>query len=201
MQNSTPNSIGQILRNLRKSHKIPLAVLAKDTGVSEATLSRIENGHTEASAALLYRLATLLNVEISSFFSDNSTPLKGRARSVMRKGDGAKFTSERLSALVLSAELAQKHMHPFINVTSARTLRETGGLNAHDGEEFLFVLKGTLILHSQTHAPLKLEQGDSVYFSASQPHAYVSGGDDPAQYLVITSARMPDMDPVTKDTQ
>ncbi|NOX74525.1 MAG: helix-turn-helix transcriptional regulator [Alphaproteobacteria bacterium] len=48
MQNSTPPAIGQILRNLRKSHKIPLAVLAKDTGVSEATLSRIENGQTAA---------------------------------------------------------------------------------------------------------------------------------------------------------
>ncbi|NOX74526.1 MAG: cupin domain-containing protein, partial [Alphaproteobacteria bacterium] len=82
----------------------------------------------------------------------------------MRKGDGAKFTSDRLCALVLSAELAHKHMHPFVNLTSAKTLAQTGGLNAHDGEEFLFVLKGTLFLHSQSYAPLKLEQGDSVYF-------------------------------------
>jgi DNA-binding XRE family transcriptional regulator len=192
--------IGKILRALRKSRNVSLAVLARHSSVSEATLSRIENGRSDASADLLYRLANILNVEISTFFAKEPTPLHSGIRSVMRKGNGVLFTSPRLTAHVLCAELAQKRMHPFVNVASAQTLQETGGLKRHDGEEFLLVLDGTLILHTETYAPLCLQTGDSVYFDANQPHAYVSEGAS-AEYLVVTSAQLPNMDATLKDAE
>ncbi|MFT4716718.1 MAG: transcriptional regulator with XRE-family HTH domain [Paracoccaceae bacterium] len=183
--------IGQTLRQIRKSNGISLAALAQDVSVSEATLSRIETGRTDATAAVLYRLAARLNVEITIFFAAEPTPLHSGTRSVMRRGDGAIFRASGLQAKVLCAELSNKSMHPYLNHVSAKTIADAGGLNSHEGEEFLFVIQGILILHSQAYAPLHLEKGEAVYFDATQPHAYVTGDQKPAEILVITSAGLP----------
>ena len=59
---------GPRLRALRRAKVLSLSDLAAQTGVSEATLSRIETGLTQVSAPHLYGLAAQLGVDISSFF-------------------------------------------------------------------------------------------------------------------------------------
>lgn len=191
--------IGTRLREIRKSLGMSLATLAADAAVSEATLSRIETGRSEAAAALLYRLAALLGVEITTFFANTPTPLHSGIRSVMRKGDGGEFDSTRLSARVLCADLSDKKMHPFLNHVSAKTLAQAGGLSSHEGEEYLYIVRGSLVLHSQAYAPLRLDAGDSVYFDAAQPHAYVNAGQHAAEFLVVASTGLPDMEPELKE--
>jgi DNA-binding XRE family transcriptional regulator len=186
--------IGQKLRQFRKSKGMSLAALALEVSVSEATLSRIETGRTDATAALLYRLATMLNTDITAFFAADPKPIHSGIRSVMRSGEGVQFDTSRMHAHVLCSDLSSKSMHPFLNSVTARTLAEVGGLSSHEGEEFLFIVKGTLLLFSQAYAPLRLEKNESVYFDAAQPHAYVNGGQHKAEFLVITSAGMPEME-------
>jgi quercetin dioxygenase-like cupin family protein len=76
-------------------------------------------------------------------------------------------------------------MHPAINQIKVRTIEEVGGLWTHEGEEFLYVLNGSVVIHTDLYAPTILNEGDSLYFDGSQPHAYLNAGDDPAQILVV----------------
>jgi len=184
--------IGARLKSLRKARAFSLGDLAGLTDMSEATLSRIENGQTLVSAHHLYILSRVLGVDITAFFETGSQPMRSGVRSISRGGDGAMVDTARFRAQVLCADLANKSMHPFINEISAPSLNEAGGLVAHAGEEYLHVLEGVLVLHSEHYAPLRLVAGDSLYFDGTMAHAYVNGGEDPARILVVTTADMPD---------
>ena len=181
--------LGPRIRTLRLAKGLSLADLADRTGVSEATLSRIETGLSQVSAPHLYGLAAQLGVDISTFFTDPS-PAQPGSRTVTRADQGDSFDSPRLTARLLAGELLHKSMHPFVNRISATTLAQTGGLSAHAGEEFLFVLTGHLVVHSATYAPLTLAPGDSLYFDARDPHAYLAQ-DEPATFLVVSSVPQP----------
>lgn len=181
--------MGPQLRTLRLASKRSLADVAAETGVSEATMSRIETGRSDVSAPHLMRLANLFEVEVSSFFQGGHVPGSKGVRSIARKGDGRTFDTARMETKLLCTELQKKKMHPFLNRVNATDLDAVGGLAAHQGEEYLFVTEGVLVLHTDTYAPLTLECGDSIYFDATMPHAYVAAGAGGAQFLVICSAQ------------
>lgn len=183
--------LGSRIRALRQERGLSLAELARQTGVSEATMSRIETGASEVSAPHLYALGQRLGTDIGSFFEAGAAALRPGARSVTPAGAGIAYASARLQAQVLNGDLLHKRMHPFLNRTTARTLEEAGGLAAHPGEEWLFVLQGPLILCSDDRAPLRLMPGDSLYFDASTPHAYLAETDAGAEFLVVSSAPAP----------
>lgn len=66
-----------------------------------------------------------------------------------------------------------------------RSVDDVGGLVRHAGEEYLYVLSGTMELRSDLYAPLVLEAGDSVYFDSGMAHAYVWIGDTPCRVLSV----------------
>lgn len=186
-----PAPLGPRLRALRQQRGLSLADLARATGVSEATLSRIETGASAVSAPHLYGLAQHLGVDIAGFFAAEGERIGGGARSLTRAGAGEPFASPRLEARLLNAELLHKAMTPFENRVIATSLQAAGGLAAHPGEEWLYVLEGPLWLHSASHAPLRLETGDSLYFDATTPHAYLADSEEGARFLVLSSQPAP----------
>ena len=179
------STLGPRIRALRLSRQLSLAEVAAGTGVSEATMSRIETGHSQVSAPHLYGLAQIFGVELVDFFQDPAPPRS--RRSLTRAGDGVAFVAPRLEARLMAGELRQKAMHPFLNRTTAQDLAQVGGLQGHAGEEYLHVLQGPLLFHSETYEPLRLETGDSLYFDATDPHAYLTEPGAVAEFLVVTS--------------
>ena len=184
-------SLGQRISDLRKRQGLPLARLAEVCELSEATLSRIENGHSAVSAQHLFALSKYLKVDIADFFQDDASPLTPGIRSVTTNGNGTHQKLARYDAEVLCADLSRKEMHPVINTIWARTLDQAGGLSSHQGEEFLYVLEGEVIIYSDLYAPTQLARGDSLYFDGAQKHAYVCGGDELTRILVLVSHNQP----------
>ena len=71
---------------------------------------------------------------------------------------------------------------------NARTLDEAGGLIAHEGEEFAFVLSGSIDVYTEDYTPMRLEAGDSIYMDSTSGHVYVNAGPDPvARVLAVTT--------------
>ncbi len=179
--------VGTKLKAFRRAMALSLADLSKRTGISEATLSRVENEQTPVSAHNLYILSQALAVDITAFFEDAASPIRSGVRSVSRHADEAQVETARYLSQVLCTDLANKKMHPAVNIVDKRSVAEVGGLASHPGEEFLYVLDGQLVLHTDFYAPLLLEAGDSIYFDGMMPHAYIAGGDGPARILVVTT--------------
>ena len=180
--------IGERLAHFRRSKGFTLARLSAETGISEATLSRAENGLSPLNAHSLYILAKVLDVDIVSFFrSDTEIFTKGK-RTVTRRGKGEVESTQRYDLELLCAELSAKRMVPSLNRVAARTLEEAGGLRAHEGEEFLYVLAGQVEIRTELYAPTRLGTGDSMYFDSNMAHAYLAVGDEPAEILVVVAA-------------
>jgi len=177
--------IGAKLKAFRRAKSLSLSDLSKMTGVSEATLSRVENEQVPVSAHNLYVLSQVLGVDITAFFEDQASPIRNGVRSISRKGEQAPVETARYLSDVLCTDLANKKMHPAVNIVEKTSLAEVGGLASHPGEEFLHVLSGALVLHTDFYAPLLLEQGDSIYFDGTMAHAYLRAGDEPARILVV----------------
>lgn len=181
--------VGQRLGELRRQRGLTLLQVASKCGISEATLSRIENSQTSVSADHLFVMAQLFGVDMADFFRLDAAPLMKGVRSITRKGEAEIHPMARYATALLNADISSKQMLPTVNHVTARSLAEIGGLQSHAGEEFVYVLSGTLELHSELYTPAILQAGDSCYFDGSMAHAYLNAGpDDCVEILVVVRA-------------
>lgn len=164
------------LKSAREERGLSLRALSERVGLAYSTLSKLENGKMAITYDKLIRLSQGLGVDIHDLIAaPNQSPTSaaiGR-RSVTRAGSEAEAVSEDHSHLFPAADLLGRKMVPVIINVRARSLDEAGGLFRHSGEEFLYVLNGSMELHSDLYAPLELGPGDSIYFDSGMAHAYV----------------------------
>ena len=107
----------------------------------------------------LIRLAQALNVDIKDILADaeeRAAPVAVGRRSITRAGEALDAESEKHLHHYPAADLLGKMMTPIIIDVQARSVEELGGLVRHSGEEYLYVLRGSMELHSDLYAPLPL---------------------------------------------
>ena len=70
LQNSSPQAtdVGERLRVLRKQQRLTQAQLARQIGIQQSDLSRMEKGEYRVSLDNLFKILGVLDVEISDFF-------------------------------------------------------------------------------------------------------------------------------------
>jgi transcriptional regulator with XRE-family HTH domain len=187
MSNARP---GTALKSLRKRNGWTLADVSERTGVPGSTLSRIENDQISPTYDLLLRLSNGLSLDISELLSSGpnaaSTAVEqsGR-RSVNRLSDGESVPMNNHTLRYLSTDLLNKQITPILCEYRAKTLEEFGEFMHHEGEEFLYVVEGQLVLHTDCYAPLVLGPRESVYFDSRMGHAYIAGGEGPCHALSV----------------
>lgn len=186
-EEGSPHNIGGRLAAFRRNAKLTLNQLSESSGISEATLSRVENNVSSLNAHNLYILSRLLGVDIEAFFRDDAVSFHEGMRTITRQGKGEPGSSQRYDHEVLCAELSKKRMNPAINRISARSLEAVGGLRAHVGEEFIHVLSGSLEVHTDLYRPARLKAGDSMYVDSTMGHAYVNVGDDDEAVILVVA--------------
>src|SRR5919107_732403 len=170
------------IRDVRLAQGLSLRALSARAGLPYSTLSKLENGKMALTYDKLIRLAQALNVDLKDIISEAEQPTAPVAvgrRSVTRAGEALDADSERHLHHYPAAELLGKMMTPIIIEVQARSVDELGGLVRHSGEEYLYVLRGSMELHSDLYAPLALAVGDPVYFDSRMAHAYVRPSPDP----------------------
>ena len=153
-----------------------------------STLSKLENGKMALTYDKLIRLAQALNVDIKDIVSEGeqaAAPAAIGRRSVTRAGEELDAESERHVHHYPAADLLGKMMIPIIIDVQARSVEELGGLVRHAGEEYLYVLRGTMELHSDLYEPLALAPGDSIYFDSGMAHGYVRTSAGPCTILTV----------------
>lgn len=183
---------GQALRAIRLSNGWTLAEVSARTGLPLSMISKIELGKVSPNYEKLARICTGLGIDIGSLFSASSqspefaSSISGR-RTITRAGEGQLIETDVYSHLYAAADLLNKRFVPVIAEIRARSLEEFGGLIKHSGEEYAYVLKGSLELHTELYAPVLLNEGDSIYFDSGMAHAYIAVGDDECRILSICS--------------
>jgi transcriptional regulator with XRE-family HTH domain len=185
---SNSAELGQMLKSIRLEKKWKLAEVASRTGFTISTLSKMENGKISLTYDKLANISMALGVDIGALLLTRGAtgiPLSTGRRSVMRTGGGKEVETDAYHHLYLATELLNKRFVPIIAYPHARSMEEFGDWVRHSGEEFTFVIEGTVDFYSELYAPLRLEKGDSIYFDSGMGHAYIKVGDAPCSGLTI----------------
>ena len=179
------NSIGNALKRLRKENSWTLSAVSAKTGVAISTLSKIENRQSSPNYDVLMRLADGLGVDFVELVKGGSfSTFAPGSRTINRSGDTARYETPLGEYHALSSELARKSLQPMlVRVPKGREAPEI--LSSHWGEEFIYVLSGTLRFYMEPYRATVLNQGDSVHFDGVIPHGFVAVGDEDAWILAV----------------
>ncbi len=182
---------GSVLKSLRLANGWTLSEVSRRTGLPVSTLSKVENDKMSLSYDKLARISRGLEIDIGVLFSSEgaAAPLSlvtGR-RSITRAGEGRVIDTEPYEHVYPATDLLNKRFVPIVAEIRARSVSEFSELIRHPGEEYTFVLEGTVELHTDLYAPVTLEVGDSIYFDSGMGHVYLSAGPGPCRVLSICS--------------
>ncbi|WP_188579933.1 helix-turn-helix domain-containing protein [Azorhizobium oxalatiphilum] len=169
--------LGEEIRHHRTARGWTLEELSKRSGVSIAAISKIEKGQSRPSFDTLLRIARCLQINFVQMMEGEgpSKPKGVTARlTSTRAADAELFQTAHYDYRVHSTSLTQKVMVPLRMTIRNHEPPPRDEWSIHDGEEFVFVLKGTLAFHTEHYAPLILKEGDSCYLDSTMRHAFVA---------------------------
>jgi transcriptional regulator with XRE-family HTH domain len=179
-------TIARRVAALRKEVGLTLREFGEKTGLSDAYLSRVENGRTALTIASLARIAEVFATPLNSFFEDAAQP---QPIVIHRAGTGRQVRFRGRSGTLVSLLADEKHsklMEPLIvDVSSSPTQVPP---QSHPGEEFNYVIEGSCRLRFGREEFL-LSTGDAVYFDATVEHAVHAIDRKPCRLLAVVSSR------------
>ncbi len=186
-EGTDPVDLADRVRVLRKERGLTLEQAARQAGLARSTLSKIENAQMSPTYDALKKLATGLDISVPQLFTPPQAQ-QANGRMVMTKaGEGTHTPTTTYEHELLSESLSQKKMLPYRARVRARTMEEFDGWVRHDGEEFLFVLTGVIMLYTEFYEPVEMRRGDSAYYDATMGHNVVSVSPEDATILWVTS--------------
>jgi DNA-binding transcriptional MerR regulator/uncharacterized cupin superfamily protein len=159
---------GQRFRRLRARRGLSLAQVARATGVSIGFLSALERGQMRSSVATLQRIARYYRTNILSLFEaarENPRLVRPAQRKILETTAGV-----RMELLAWGNTAMEPHLF---------RVKPNGGSGesyAHEGEEFLHILRGEFEIWLSNKEHYRLKTGDSLYFESSTPHRWRNPG-------------------------
>jgi DNA-binding transcriptional MerR regulator/mannose-6-phosphate isomerase-like protein (cupin superfamily) len=160
-------AIGSHLRQLRAKRRLSLAQVARSVGISVGFLSALERSQMSGSVGTLRKLARFYKTNILDFFDTtgaSSRQVKPAQRKVLEAGPGVQMELLAWGNTV---------MEPHLFRVAPRA--GSGDSYTHEGEEFLYVLRGQLDITLEKEE-FRLKAGDSFYFESATPHHWQNPG-------------------------
>jgi len=166
--------IGKRIRILREEKGISLDELSNLTGFDVELLSNIENNIVQPQLGTVIRLSKALD----SAFGRLISGIGNRIYSITRKDEQkvvSRSTAKKGKKQVylyksLAPEVKGRHMEALIVQLEENPDKE---VSVHDGEEFVYVLDGIVVLNIGEDT-FDLEPGDSAYYLSTTPHLVAS---------------------------
>jgi len=188
---STHPTLGRILRDLRNHRGWTLKEMSEQTGIPVSTLSKVEHDRLTLTYDKLLQLSQKLNIRMSELFAESEQAEEGvtARRSIGKQDDAVRVTTPNYDYYYLCTELRRKRMIPVLTRIRAKSLSEFGDLVRHSGEEYVHVLDGSIIVHTEFYDPITLAVGEGIYIDSNMGHAYIAAqGCDEALVLGVCSS-------------
>ncbi len=179
------SQLGQRLRQLRKNQGWTLTQVSEKTGLAVSTLSKTERGEMSMTYDKFMQLATGLGLDVGELFSTTGQHFSPKGVAITRAGETVRHETETYVYELPASDMHNKQMTPMFGRIKAHDIKEFKEIVHHPGEEFVFVLSGTLSVHIEGQEVFYLTERECAYFDSTMGHAYVSAGDKDAEILVV----------------
>jgi transcriptional regulator with XRE-family HTH domain len=161
--------IGQRIKELRLERRLTLEEVAERSGCSAGFLSQLERNRAAPSISMLYSIARALGVSITYFFPRVINPTKvvrAKERETFR------FEGSPVTYSLLSTQFSDMVMESLLVAIEPNDgSLPSDEYRSHPGEEFGYVLGGTLRLWIDDKR-YDLGPGDSIHFMSTVKHRW-----------------------------
>jgi len=167
---------------------ISIQELSERSGLTEGAINIVLKSEKIPSLAPLIKIARGMGVRPGTFLDDSEQlgPV------IYRKNDNsqpATFSSQlseqnsHLAFYSLAGNKSGRHFEPFV-IDIFPSVNKDVTLSSHEGEEFLYVLTGSIKINYGKESYI-LQQGDSIYYDSIVDHLVSSADNQAARILAV----------------
>lgn len=166
------NTVGERFRKLRLGARMTLRELSNRTGIEQSVLASIERTSLGVSIPEAKELAHYYGLTLTELMHNSGNGLQSPIVTPSTGGAilptlGSGIRIEQLATGNSMMDCQRWFIEPGIN---------SHGAYAHDGEEFIYVLFGQLLVTIEDEEPRVLNQGESIYFRSTLKHSWLNPG-------------------------
>lgn len=178
-KSAEPDSIGKILKKIRLDKKISHEDIANQTGFSVDRLKRVEDGKMTPPVGMLLQLSKVLKVDSGLLLKKKEVPKtkKSTIRSIGTHTDNYDYT-------LLTSSSENTYLKAFRVQIDPQKEHIEGVEYQHQGEEFVYVLSGTVEVNVGEHIN-KLNKGETLHFNSGIKHGLKNIGKTKADLIVV----------------
>jgi transcriptional regulator with XRE-family HTH domain len=177
--------LGEKIRVARRASGVTLVELAERSGVSLASLSKAERGLIALSYEKFLAVSQALQLDLTDLFHKPSGAGAPGRIVVDRVNEAVIYKANRYLYGMLATDWPQKKMTPMYGKVEPGKPVNASDFSKHAGEEFIFVLSGSLTMQFENGEARTLHMHDSIYFDSSVGHHYVCASEEAVQILVV----------------
>ena len=194
------SALGSLIGLVRRRNGWTLREMSDKVGIPLSTLAKVEAGKLSLTYDKLLQLASRLGLTLAEFLAQADTPAAGKTpavftarRSLTGNGNSIQVSTPNYDYEYLCADLREKRMVPIMTRIRAHDIKEFGELVRHQGEEFIYVLEGTIEVHLQFYTSVTLSAGQGIYLDSSMGHAYTAKDCESALVMAVCSSEDPNL--------
>lgn len=175
--------VAERLKGLREIYGVTGQTLAQELEIPAADYRAYESGEVDIPVGVLYKAAQRFGVELTELLTGEQPRLHTYA--LTRRGKGVSVERRKdYRYWSLAHNFIHKKAEPFLVTVDPEPAGSPFHLNSHPGQEFDFVLEGTLQVRLGEHE-LTLERGDSLFYDSGVHHGMKAAGGRPASFLAV----------------
>jgi quercetin dioxygenase-like cupin family protein len=178
MKKLDEKSFGAKMKQLRLARKISFEQLTNKTGFSQRYLKEIEEGIAIPPVSAVIQIAKALSVDSGSFLSAEEQEASQR-----RMRESFFKRTQAYSYKTLTPDAEEKHMKAFLVTIDPKQDHKMVEYR-HEGEEFLYVIKGHVEVRVGEDQNL-LKKGETLHFNSGITHKLRNLSNEVAKLLVV----------------
>jgi len=179
-------NVGESIKAIRKKKGLSLKDLSQRTGLDAGLLMEIEKGEVSPPLGTIIKVAKALETKMGYFISGGEdlpyTIVRKDDQKLVSRFDTGKSDRYGYEFSSLAPHKKNRHMEPLIVKLEPSDIEEER--STHDGQEFIYVLEGTMEVRLQEEVHL-LEPGDAIYYDSTVPHLVKCHGKDTTKILAV----------------
>ncbi len=178
--------IAKRIKELREICGYEVSDMTKLLGIDEEKYLAYEDHGEDIPISVIYKIANEFRVDFSEILTGRSPRLNTYC--AIKKGQG--INADRYPGYhfeSLGYKFKNRFMEPML-VTVAPDNRDHK-LVVHDGQEFNYVLEGTILVEIGDESVI-LNEGDSIYFDSTLPHGQQALNGKEAKFLTIIAEKI-----------
>jgi quercetin dioxygenase-like cupin family protein len=169
-------SIGQRAKEGREKIGLTLEEVAHETGYPLDVIKQLEEDRIVPPVSLLLQLSRVLKLSMEDADVEDVKASKVRKKSHKKRVDSYAYTP-------LTKPGDDKHMRAYLVTIDPKT-EHKGVEYHHDGEEFIHVLKGGLIIQVGENVK-ELARGESIHFNSALRHKLSNPTGETTKLIVV----------------